>query len=300
LPSRIGLRRHVARDFEWVLLQVARSACRGDRDHVFIDAYIYLGVALAGLVSFLSPCVLPLVPPYLGYLGGTTINLATSSENELDAGVWRRVVLGSVLFVLGFTTVFVGLGAGASVFGQLIQTYKSELSIVAGVVIILFGLHFLGLLRIPVLYKEARYHSETQGAGLVGAYLIGLAFAFGWTPCIGPILATVLALAANEASLGAGVWLLFVYSLGLGIPFILAAVAIRPFLSFMTRFRRHLGAVEKVMGIILVVTGIMFLSGSMNWFGQWMIETFPALAQIEEQFTPKSLQMDIMKKGLGN
>ena len=267
---------------------------------MFIDAYIYLGVALAGLVSFLSPCVLPLVPPYLGYLGGTTINLATSSENELDAGVWRRVVLGSVLFVLGFTTVFVGLGAGASVFGQLIQTYKSELSIVAGVVIILFGLHFLGLLRIPVLYKEARYHSETQGAGLVGAYLIGLAFAFGWTPCIGPILATVLALAANEASLGAGVWLLFVYSLGLGIPFILAAVAIRPFLSFMTRFRRHLGAVEKVMGIILVVTGIMFLSGSMNWFGQWMIETFPALAQIEEQFTPKSLQMDIMKKGLGN
>ena len=267
---------------------------------MFIDAYIYLGVALAGLVSFLSPCVLPLVPPYLGYLGGTTINLATSSENELDAGVWRRVVLGSVLFVLGFTTVFVGLGAGASVFGQLIQTYKSELSIVAGVVIILFGLHFLGLLRIPVLYKEARYHSETQGAGLVGAYLIGLAFAFGWTPCIGPILATVLALAANEASLGAGVWLLFVYSLGLGIPFILAAVAIRPFLSFMTRFRRHLGAVEKVMCIILVVTGIMFLSGSMNWFGQWMIETFPALAQIEEQFTPKSLQMDIMKKGLGN
>lgn len=267
---------------------------------MFIDAHIYMGVALAGLVSFLSPCVLPLVPPYLGYLGGTTINLATSGENELHAGVWRRVVLGSVLFVLGFTTVFVGLGAGASVFGQLIQTYKSELSIVAGVVIILFGLHFLGLLRIPVLYKEARYHGEMQGAGLAGAYLIGLAFAFGWTPCIGPILATVLALAANEASLSAGVWLLFVYSLGLGIPFILAAVAIRPFLRFMQRFRRHLGAVEKVMGVILVVTGIMFLSGSMNWLGQWMIETFPALAQIEEQFTPKSLQMDIMKKGLGN
>jgi cytochrome c-type biogenesis protein len=259
-----------------------------------------MGVALAGLVSFLSPCVLPLVPPYLGYLSGTTINLAHSSDNELDASVWRRVVLGSVLFVLGFTTVFVGLGAGASVFGQLIQTYKSELSIVAGVVIILFGLHFLGLLRIPVLYKEARYHGEMQGAGLAGAYLIGLAFAFGWTPCIGPILATVLALAANEASLGAGVWLLFVYSLGLGIPFILAAVAIRPFLRFMQRFRRHLGAVEKVMGVVLVVTGIMFLSGSMNWLGQWMIETFPALAQIEEQFTPKSLQMDIMKKGLGN
>src|SRR5690606_39933304 len=128
-------------------------------------------------------------------------------------------------------------------------------------------------------------------------YVLGLAFAFGWTPCICPLLATVLALAANEASLSNGVQLLFVYSLGLGIPFILAAVAIRPFLSFMQRFRKHLGAMEKVMGILLVVTGIMFLSGTMNWLGQWMIETFPGLAQIEEQFTPESLQMDIMKQG---
>lgn len=266
---------------------------------MFIDAHIYLGVALAGLVSFLSPCVLPLVPPYLGYLGGTTISM-TSQETKLDAGVWRRVVLGSMVFVLGFTTVFVGLGAGASVFGQLIQTYRAELAMVAGVVIILFGLHFLGVLRIPFLYKEARYHGEVQGAGLVGAYVIGLAFAFGWTPCIGPILATVLALAANEASLNMGVQLLFVYSLGLGIPFILAAIAIRPFLSFMHRFRKHLGTVEKVMGVLLVITGIMFLSGSMNWLGQWMIETFPGLAQIEERFTPESLQIDIMKRGLGN
>lgn len=267
---------------------------------MFIDAHIYLGVALAGLVSFLSPCVLPLVPPYLGYLGGTTISMTASEETKLDADIWRRVVLGSMVFVLGFTTVFVGLGAGASVFGQLIQTYRAELSTVAGVVIILFGLHFLGVLRIPLLYKEARYHGEVQGAGLVGAYLIGLAFAFGWTPCIGPILATVLALAANEASLNMGMQLLFVYSLGLGIPFILAAVAIRPFLSFMQRFRKHLGAVEKVMGLLLVLTGVMFLSGSMNWLGQWMIETFPGLAQIEQQFTPESLQMDIMKQGLGN
>ena len=267
---------------------------------MFIDAHIYLGVALAGLVSFLSPCVLPLVPPYLGYLGGTTINMAGSHETKIAPGVWQRVVLGSVIFVLGFTTVFVGLGAGASVFGQVIQTYRNELSIVAGAVIILFGLHFLGVLRIPLLYKEARYHGEVQGTGLVGAYLIGLAFAFGWTPCIGPILATVLALAANEASLGRGVQLLFVYSLGLGIPFILAAVAIRPFLSFLQRFRRHLGMVEKVMGLVLVVTGVMFLSGSMNLFGQWMIETFPGLATIEEQFTPGSLQMDIMRQGLGN
>ncbi len=226
---------------------------------MFAEAHLYFGVALAGLVSFLSPCVLPLVPPYLGYLGGTTIDQMTS-EDGLEDHVWRRVVIASLFFVLGFTTVFVGLGASASVVGQLIQTYKAELAMVAGVVIILFGLHFLGVLPIPLLYTDTRYHhADMSGASYAGAYVIGLAFAFGWTPCIGPILATVLALAANEASLGAGVRLLAVYSLGLGVPFVLAAVAIRPFLSFMQRFRRHLGTMEKVMGVLLVITGLLFL-----------------------------------------
>lgn len=262
------------------------------------EAHIYFGVALAGLVSFLSPCVLPLVPPYLGYLGGTTIDQVTAEEG-LEARVWRRVVLASVFFVLGFTTVFVGLGAGASVFGQLIQTYRAELSFIAGAIIILFGLHFLGVLRIPLLYSEARYHGSARGASYLGAYIIGLAFAFGWTPCVGPILSTVLLLAANEASLGSGVALLLVYSLGLGIPFILAAVAIRPFLSFMKRFKRHLGTVEKVMGVLLVLTGILFLTGSMNWLGPWMLDTFPWLAGVEDALTPKSLQSEIIKKSLG-
>ena len=214
--------------------------------------------------------------------------------------MWSRVVLASVLFVLGFTTVFVGLGAGASYFGQLIQSYKRELEIAAGLVIILFGLHFLGVLRISMLYREARYHrAHHHGVSYVGAYVIGLAFAFGWTPCIGPVLATVLALAANEASLVTGVKLLFVYSLGLGIPFILAAVAVRPFIAFMQRFRRHLDKVEKAMGVILVLTGLLFLSGSINWFGSWLLDTFPALSQIEAWVTPKDLGSEIIQHGSG-
>ena len=260
------------------------------------QVYIHLGVALAGLVSFLSPCVLPLVPPYLGYLSGTTIEQLTD-KGRLDDDVRRRVVLASMLFVAGFTTVFVALGASASVLGQWVQDHKAQLSILAGLVIIGFGLHFLWLLRVPLLYREARFHRRVDGASLAGAYIMGLAFAFGWTPCIGPVLATVLALAASEASLGAGVRLLLVYSLGLGVPFILAATAIGPFVAFLKRFRKHLGRVEMVMGLLLVVTGVLMLTGSLNWFGQWLIENVPILARIEEMFTPERLQTEIMKEG---
>ena len=258
-----------------------------------LDAHIYFGVAMAGFISFLSPCVLPLVPPYLGYLGGTTISQSSADEG-IDDAVWRRVVLGSIFFVLGFTTVFVGLGAGASAFGQLIRAYQGILSKIAGAIIILFGLHFLGLFRVRVLYRDTRYQANMQGASFAGAYLIGLAFAFGWTPCIGPVLATVLAVAASEDSVARGVQLLFVYSLGLGVPFVLAAVAIRPFLSFLQRIKKHLVTVERIMGLMLVVTGLMFLTGTMTWVGQWLLEAFPSLVELEGWFMSDDLQKQII------
>ncbi len=259
------------------------------------QVYIHLFVAIAGLVSFLSPCVLPLVPPYLGYLGGTTV-AELGRQDDIDTAAWRRVVLASVFFVLGFTTVFIGLGATASYFGKFIRDYRHELGIAAGIVVIVFGLHFLGLLRINLLYRSARIQVDTKRATFLGAYAMGLAFAFGWTPCIGPVLAAVLALATNEASVGAGVRLLLVYSLGLGIPFVLAAVAIGPFLGFLKRFRRHLGRVEMVMGLLLVTAGILMLTGWLNAFSFWMIENIPVLGRIEELLTPDQLSKEILKE----
>jgi cytochrome c-type biogenesis protein len=239
----------------------------------------YFGALIAGLLSFLSPCVLPLVPPYLCFLGGTTFDQLTG-EDETPSHVYKTVVLSSVAFVLGFTTVFVILGATATVAGQLVAENLPFLAKIAGVIIIIAGLHFLGVIHIPILHREARYHADTRPAGLIGAYLIGLAFAFGWTPCIGPVLGSILAVAAGEDSVSQGVSLLFVYSLGLGIPFILAAVAIKPFMSAMQRFRGHLAIMEKVLGAFLVLTGILFLTNSMTLIAGWILQTFPGLATI--------------------
>ncbi len=190
----------------------------------------YFGALVAGLLSFLSPCVLPLVPPYLCFLGGATFD-QLAGEDETPRHVYVTIILSSLAFVLGFTTVFVALGATATVIGQLLIANFSLLSKIAGIIIIVAGLHFLGIIHIPLLHREARYHADERPAGLIGAYVIGLAFAFGWTPCIGPVLGAILAVAAGEDSVRQGVSLLFVYSLGLGIPFVAAAVAIRPFLE---------------------------------------------------------------------
>src|SRR5216683_3370581 len=211
---------------------------------------------IAGVVSFLSPCVLPLVPPYLIYLTGATIE---HLENEETTSSSRRaVMISAAMFVFGFSTVFVALGASASLIGGLIRAWSAELSIVAGIVIIVMGLHFLGLTRIGLLMREGRLPIP-KPVGLWGAYLMGLAFAFGWTPCIGPILAAILSIAAAEATVARGAGLLAVYSLGLGIPFLIAAIAVEPFAAFLARFRVHLATVEKVMGGLLVLTGAAFL-----------------------------------------
>jgi len=232
---------------------------------------------LAGTLSFLSPCVLPLVPPYLVYLAGASLERLADAEPE--PLVKRDVIVAAGLFVFGFSTVFVTLGAGASALGALIRAYSDWLATLAGIVIILMGLHFLGLTRIGLLMREKRV-AMPKPVGLWGAYLMGLAFAFGWTPCIGPILAAILAVAASEATVAKGAGLLAVYSLGLGIPFVVAALAIEPFAAFLSRFRAHLAMVEKAMGGLLVLTGIAFLTGFVSQASFWLLEVFPALGRI--------------------
>jgi cytochrome c-type biogenesis protein len=232
--------------------------------------------AIAGLLSFLSPCVLPLVPPYLTYLAGTTIeDLATGGP----ARARRDVLLAAILFVAGFSTVFVGLGATASVFGQVIRANLAILSFIAGLAIVGMGLHFLGLFRLAMLYREKRLE-VAKPVGLWGAYVMGLAFAFGWTPCIGPILAAILTIAGAEGTVGRGAALLAVYSAGLGVPFLIAALAMEPFMGFLKRFRAHFGMVEKTVGVLLVVTGVVFLTGGMQSVSYWLLEAFPGLASL--------------------
>lgn len=232
---------------------------------------------IAGLVSFLSPCVLPLVPPYLIYLTGATIEHVESDEPP--AASKRAIMMSALLFVLGFSTIFVTLGASASLVGGLIRAWSAELSILAGIVIMIMGLHFLGLTRIGFLMREGRLPIP-KPVGLWGAYVMGLAFAFGWTPCIGPILAAILSIAAAEATVAKGAGLLAVYSAGLGIPFLIAALMIEQFSALFARMKGHLVNVERAMGVLMVITGIGFLTGAVSNVSIWLLETFPALQTI--------------------
>jgi cytochrome c-type biogenesis protein len=220
---------------------------------------------------------LPLVPPYIAFLAGTS--LERLADAETGPQVRRETLVAAALFVAGFSTVFVALGAGASVIGSVLRFYSHELAIIAGIAIIVMGLHFLGLTPIGFLYRQARLELP-KPVGLWGAYVMGLAFAFGWTPCIGPILATILAVAASEATVTKGAGLLAVYSLGLGVPFLIAALAVEPFAAFLARFRAHLAHVERAMGGLLVLTGIAFLAGFFTQLNNWLLEAFPVLGTI--------------------
>lgn len=239
----------------------------------------YAGAVLAGVLSFLSPCVLPLVIPYLGFLGGVTLQAAPGGP-VAKVPDRSRVLLTALFFVLGFATVFTLLGATASALSQLLAEHLDKLALVAGGVLVLFGLHVAGVLRIGVLDYEKRFHRAEKPISLLGAYVVGLAFAFGWTPCVGPVLAGILAIAAASDSVTEGALLLFAYALGIGIPFLLAAVLATPFLRFVGRFRRHYRTVELLAGGLLIVTGLLVLTGSFQEIGGWMLDRWPGLARL--------------------
>ena len=235
-----------------------------------------LGVALmAGLLSFLSPCVLPIVPPYLAYMAGASVeDIARGADAD------NKILRAAIFFVLGLSTVFLFLGLAASAFGQIFLAYQREMAIVAGIVIVVFGLHFLGILRIPLLYREARFEAGNPGGTPFGAYVLGLAFAFGWTPCIGPVLGSILSLAAREGSVERGMLLMGFYAAGLGVPFLVAAMFLRHAMGLMRGMRRHMGRIERVMGVLLVGVGLLMLTGAFTDLSFWLLETFPALGLV--------------------
>ena len=242
-----------------------------------------LSALLAGALSFLSPCVLPLVPPYLCYMAGISVDQfrgGGTASGDAGARPRRRVLTSALLFTLGFATVFVALGAGASTIGVLLRQHLDLLSKIGGVIIIIMGLSFLGVFRIGLLAREARFQGGGKPASLPGAYLMGLAFAFGWTPCIGPVLGAILGVAASRDTVGEGAALLAVYSLGLAIPFWIAAGFSGAFMRFLGRFRRHLGMVEKLLGAFLILTGLAFIFGFVSDAAIWFQQTFPILSQI--------------------
>lgn len=236
----------------------------------------YLVALVSGMFSFLSPCVLPLVPAYICFITGNSYQ----DVREGDKIAKWAMFWPAVAFVLGFSTVFIALGAGASAAQGFLLEYKEIFAKISGVMIIVLGLHFAGVIKLSFLYKEARFQTSGEQKGLVGAYVIGLAFAFGWTPCIGPILATILTLAATQEHFSQGVALLAVYSLGLGVPFIIASVAINKFLRASGRLRKHMQTIERVIGVLLIVTGIAIFTGSLQNLGFYLIEAMPWLAEI--------------------
>lgn len=233
----------------------------------------YGGAALAGLLSFLSPCILPMVPFYLCYMAGLSMQELRGGD-EIPIGARRRLVIQALAFALGVTSIFVLMGMGATALGQTFAQWRKPLSYVAAGVLLLFGLHFLGFLRIPFLYREARLDADTNPTSMFGAYIMGLAFGFGWTPCVGPALAAILMVASGMGDIWRGGLLLAVYGLAMTAPFVVAALFIRPFLGWAARNRRFLPWVERIMGVMLILFAILIATDSVNRIAEFMIRHF--------------------------
>ena len=236
----------------------------------------YFYVVLAGLLSFLSPCVLPIVPGYLCFLAGTSLDKIASGE---DASKEKNVFYFALSFVFGFSTVFILLGASATLLSGLIYEYLDILRVVGGIIIIIFGIHFMQIIQLPFLNRDTRYQIESYKPGIVGSYVIGLSFAFGWTPCIGPILGSVLSIAASSETVTYGIVLLMLYSAGLGIPFLLAAYAINGFMKFLSKIRNYIRVIEIFTGVLLVIFGILILTNRIQELAFFFIKYFPFLTQ---------------------
>ncbi|MDT8376739.1 MAG: cytochrome c biogenesis protein CcdA [Mariprofundaceae bacterium] len=245
-----------------------------------------IGAFMAGLLSFLSPCVLPLVPAYLSFISGTSVNALRAHGDQANHSVRKHAVIQSLWFILGFSLVFIALGASASWLGQWLLEHMNSLGKAAGAVIFIFGLHYAGVIRIPFLLVDVHLDtSKVEAKSGIGALALGSAFAFGWTPCVGPILGAILAVAGAQSEVGKGILLLTTYSIGLGIPFLLAALATDAFLNWSQRFKRHLHAVEITSGILLMLVGGMIFLGSFSIVAAWLIEHLPWLAEIESAIT---------------
>lgn len=232
------------------------------------------GAVVAGLLSFFSPCILPIVPFYLCYMAGISMS-DLQDESEIPARTHRRLIFASIAFALGVTTIFVLLGLGATALGQAFRMWKQELAYVSAAFLFVFGIHFLGLIRIPLLYREARVEVKADPTTLIGSYFMGLAFGFGWTPCVGPVLAMILMVAGGMGDMIRGGLLLLVYGLSMTLPFILAAIFAKPFLRWMQRNRKYLGYVERIMGVMLIIFAILIATNSINYIANFMIEYMP-------------------------